>query len=344
MTSRFFHQLTRAAASLALCASMLAASLATTPAYAQPKTRIADLWFAHNAVVMMLGSANDVVATVARKQALPWMFRVAPALAQAQSVNGATANAEDLLRLNADVVFASTGDPTIAAMRRLGLVVVPVGFDDYASMLRCVDLTAQTLDTPLARERAQDYRAYLQSTLDDTAHTLATLATHDSHAQPRVLHVASLAPLKVDGADTIVDQWIHAAGARNAADGLTGNLKPVSIEQVLAWHPDVVILAANAGSIAQSPQRALWETLDAVRAQRVYRNPMGVFPWDRYGPEAALQIRWAARTLHPEAFADAGKNDTLVAQTQQFYARFYGYALSAQDAQRMLAGEPPLPD
>ncbi|WP_321785116.1 ABC transporter substrate-binding protein [Paraburkholderia sp. J94] len=334
ITSRIFNRL--ACAALAFCA----ASLATTPAFAQPKTRIADLWFAHNAVVTMLGSANDVVATVARPQALPWMFRVAPALAHAQPVNGPTANAEDLLRLNADVVFASTADPTIAAMRRLGLNVVPVGFDDYASMLRCVDLTAQTLDTPLARERAHDYRAYLQSTLDDTAHALAA---HGSHAQPRVLHVASLAPLKVDGADTIVDQWIHAAGARNAADGLTGNLKPVSIEQVLAWHPDVVILAANAGSIEQSPQRALWETLDAVRAHRVYRNPMGVFPWDRYGPEAALQIRWAARTLHPEAFTDAGASDTLVAQTQRFYARFYGYALSTQDAQRMLAGERPLP-
>ncbi|WP_321886856.1 ABC transporter substrate-binding protein [Paraburkholderia bannensis] len=316
---------------LATAFALSSCALATQ---AQPKTRIADLWYAHNAVVTMLGSASDVVATVARPQALPWMFRVAPALAHAQPVAGATVNAEDLLRLNADVVFASAGDPTIGAMQRLGLNVVPVGFDDYDSMLRCIDLTAQTLDTPLARERARDYRAYLQATLHDTAQALAA---HGTHATPRVLHVASLTPLKVDGSDTIVDRWIRAAGARNAADGLSGNLKPVSIEQVLAWHPDVVILAANAGAIDASPQRALWQTLDAVRDGRVYRNPTGVFPWDRYGPEAALEVRWAARTLHPEAFRDAAQG-SMQAQTQQFYQRFYGYALSDAQAKLMLNG------
>ncbi|WP_322045537.1 ABC transporter substrate-binding protein [Paraburkholderia sp. J67] len=319
---------------LARFVTALALGACAFTAHAQPKTRIADLWYAHNAVVTMLGSASDVVATVARPQALPWMFRVAPALAHAQAVAGATVNAEDLLRLNADVVFASAGDPTIGAMRRLGLDVVPVGFDDYDSMLRCIDLTAQALDTPLARARASDYRAYLQATLKDTAQALDA---RGSHTAPRVLHVASLMPLKVDGTGTIVDHWIRAAGARNAADGLTGNLKPVSIEQVLAWHPDVVILAANAGSIEESPQRALWQTLDAVRDGHVYRNPTGVFPWDRYGPEAALEVRWAARTLHPEAFPHDGAA-SMVRQTQQFYRRFYGYALSTAEAQRMLSG------
>jgi iron complex transport system substrate-binding protein len=322
-----FARLARALAAAALGSCAFAAQ-------AQPKTRIADLWYAHNAVVTMLGSASDVVATVAQPQALPWMFRVAPALAHAQPVAGATVNAEDLLRLNADVVFASAGDPTIGAMQRLGLDVVPVSFDDYDSMLRCIDLTAQTLDTPLARERARDYRAYLQATLRDTAQALAA---HGGHTTPRVLHVASLMPLKVDGSDTIVDQWIRAAGARNAADGLRGNLKPVSIEQVLAWHPDVVILAANAGSIDATPQRALWQTLDAVRNARVYRNPTGVFPWDRYGPEAALEVRWAARTLHPEAFKNA-EQPSMKLQTQQFYQRFYGYALSNAEAALMLNG------
>jgi iron complex transport system substrate-binding protein len=319
---------------MARVAAALALSSCALATHAQPKTRIADLWYAHNAVVTMLGSASSVVATVARPQALPWMFRVAPALVNAQPVAGATVNAEDLLRLNADVVFASTGDPTIGAMRRLGLDVVPVGFDDYDSMLRCINLTAQTLDTPLARQRATDYRAYLQATLRNTSQVLSA---HGSHTTPRVLHVASLMPLKVDGADTIVDQWIRAAGARNAADGLTGNLKPVSIEQVLAWHPDVVILAANAGSIDASPQRALWQTLDAVREGRVYRNPTGVFPWDRYGPEAALEVRWAARTLHPEAFKNSA-DASMQVQTQQFYQRFYGYTLTDAQAKLMLIG------
>ena len=155
-----------------------------------------------------------------------------------------------------------------------------------------------------------------------------------------VLHIASLGPLKVDGADTIVEQWIKAAGGRNAAIGLDGNLQTVSIEQVLAWHPDVVILAANAGNIDQSPDAALWNTLDAVREHRVDRNPAGVFPWDRYGPEVALQLRWAAQVLHPEQFSHA-QGGSLPQQTQAFYKQFFHYTLSRDDAQRILAGLPP---
>ncbi|MDE1180563.1 ABC transporter substrate-binding protein [Paraburkholderia sp.] len=303
-------------------------------AHAAPKTRIADAWYAHNAVLLMLGAADNIVATVARARAFPWMYRVAPGLARAQRVDGATMNAEALLQLNADIVFTTASDPAIVALRRTGLDVVPVSFTDFDSMLACIDLTAKTLDTPLASQRAQAYRRYLDRTVSDAAREFANVPLDQ---RPRVLHVASVDPLKVDGADTIVDQWIRAAGGRNAADGLTGNLKTVSIEQVLAWHPDAIVLAANAGSLDASPHRALWESLDAVRAKRVYRNPAGVFPWERYGPEVALEVRWAAQVLHPER----AQHDDLVAATRDFYATFFGYPLSDADAQRILAGLPP---
>lgn len=326
---RFFHRWTASA----LISAALGLS-GTHAAFAQPKTHIADAWYAHNAVLLMLGASSNVVATVARSSAFPWMYRVAPGLSHAEAVDGATMNGEELLRLDTDVVFTTTADPSIDALRRTGLDVVPVNFTDFDSMLACIDLTARTLDTPLAMQRAAAYRRYLQQTLADTAKSLGDLPAQN---RPRVLHVASINPLKVDGADTIVDQWIQAAGGRNAADGLRGNLKPVSIEQVLAWHPDIVVLAANAGAIDDSPQHALWDTLDAVRDKHVYRNPAGVFPWDRYGPEVALQIRWATQMFHPER----AQHDDLVALTRQFYAAFFSYALSEKDARRMLAGLPP---
>ena len=307
---------------------VLAVALAQA-AGAAPPQRIADAWFAHNAVLLMLGGADQLVATVARPQSFPWMYRVAPVFKRAVPIDGATMNVEELLRLKTDLVFVTPADPSAAAMGRAGLQVVPVTFTDFASMLDCVDLTARTLATPFAARRAQEYRAYLTQALADVPRAPAR--------RPRVLHVASLNPLKIDGDKTIVDEWIKAAGGRNAADGLHGNLQTVSIEQVLAWQPDVIILAANAGEIAASPQAALWASLPAVRRQRVYRNPGGVFPWDRYGPEVALQVRWAAGILQPTPHSAA----TLVAQTRLFYARFFSYPLSDAEAQRIIAGLPP---
>ena len=116
-------------------------------------------------------------------------------------------------------------------MRRAGLNVVSVGFTDFDSLLQSIDVTVQALDTPLARERAHDYRAYLEQTIAEVSQGTTTEPVKQ---RPRVLHVASLDPLKIDGADTIIDQWIKTAGGRNAATGLHGNLQTVSIEQVLA--------------------------------------------------------------------------------------------------------------
>lgn len=327
---------------VAMCASMQvrAAPQSQSQQQSQPQ-RIAEAWYAHNAVLLMLGAADRVVLTVARPSAFPWMYRVAPAFYHAESVSSDTMNAEELLRLHTDVVFTTPGLPVIPALRRAGLRVVPVQFDDFDSMLACIDETARTLDTPTAHERADDYRRYLATTRSDVRATIGPLA---DAARPRVLHVVSLNPLKVDGTHTIVDEWIKAAGGRNAADGIDGNLREVSIEQVLAWAPDVIILAANAGKIDDTPSAALWKTLAAVKQGRVYRNPAGVFPWDRYGPEVALQVRWAATVIHPDAHAanDAPADD-LVRETERFYARFYGYRLSAEDSRRMIAGLPPTP-
>lgn len=301
---------------------------------AAPPARVADAWFAHNAVLLMLGGADRLVATVAKPKGFPWMYRVAPAFHRALPIDGATMNAEELLRLRTDVVFLTPSDPSAPALRNAGLRVVPVSFTDFASMLDCVDLSARTLDTPFALRRAGEYRAYLQQTLAEAARANAAIP---AALRPRVLHVASVNPLKIDGDRTIVDEWIKAAGGRNAAAGLHGNLQVVSIEQVLAWNPDVIILSANAGELAASPQAALWNGLGAVKRGAVHRNPAGVFPWDRYGPEVALQVRWAAGILQPARRADA----VLLEQTRTFYARFFSYPLSTAEAQRIVAGLPP---
>lgn len=74
-----------------------------------------------------------------------------------------------------------------------------------------------------------------------------------------------------------------------------------------------------------------------MKHQRVLRNPAGVFPWDRYGTEVALQIKWAAQQLHPTRFSDVDMART----TQDFYREFFDYPLSDADAQRILQGMAP---
>ncbi|WP_010507144.1 ABC transporter substrate-binding protein [Komagataeibacter europaeus] len=298
--------------------------------------RIADLWFAHNELVLMLGGARQIVMTVDRPQARPWMYKVFPTLYQAQVVNGPQVNAETLLRDRVDLVFMPDASAAIAAFRGVGVPTLVSAFHDVDGLLRVMDMTAAALGTEQAHVTATRYRTMMLQTVNDARDRLSGLPDAQ---RPRVLHIQSLHPLKVDGADSIVDEWITLAGGRNAAQGVSGNMKPVSVEQVAAWDPDVIILGPDCGTLDPAANGGMWQRLRAVREGRVHNNPSGVFPWDRYGSELPLQISWAARILHPDRFADV---DPLTL-TREFYDTYFHYALSAQDAARILAGQPPEP-
>lgn len=307
----------------------------TTQPVPDHPARIADLWFAHNELVLMLGGAGQVVMTVDRPQARPWMYTVFPALFQARAVNGPQVNAEALLQDRVDLVFVPDATATIAAFRGVGVPTLVASFRDVDGLLRVVDMTATALGTPQAHDTATRYRQMMMQTVNDVRDRLAHVT---AAARPRVLHVQSLHPLRVDGAESIVDEWITLAGGRNAATGVSGNMKPVSIEQVAAWDPDVIILGPDSGQ-PDAGMQATWQHLRAVRAGHVHQNPSGVFTWDRYGSELPLQIRWAAKTLHPELFTDLDP----VAMTRDFYRIWFHYGLSTAQAQQILAAQPPQP-
>ena len=59
-----------------------------------------------------------------------------------------------------------------------------------------------------------------------------------------------------------------------------------------------------------------------MKNNKVIRNPYGTFNWDRYSTEEALQVLWAAKTLHPQKFTDID----MVKETQEFYSTFFGYS------------------
>ena len=295
--------------------------------------RIADGWYAHHALLMTLGAGDRIVATVNHAASQPWMFKVQPSLNQATAVHGTAFNVETLLGKQVDLVFTSLGDRQARAYEQVGLPVMRMGYTDLPGLQRSMLSTARALGGPEPLARARAYNAYLDEQLTQVGKGLADLPETQ---RPRVLHIASLVPLKVDGSDTLIDDWIGIAGGRNAAAGVKGNLQAVSAEQVLAWQPDVVILAAGSGELSQAG--AVLSQLEAVRQGRVLRNPAGVFPWDRYGTEVALQVQWAAQVLHPDRFEGVD----MVARTRSFYERFFDYALSEGDARRVLTGLGPL--
>lgn len=298
--------------------------------------RIADLWHANNQIVLLLGGQDKLVATTQAIQKLPWFKVVDPGIASVDApVTGTDVNMEELLGTNPDVVLASNKDQ-IDQARSAGIPAVRVDFQDFDGLKKTVDITADVIGTDDARDRAQKYTQYLDKNLDLVRDRLKDVSDQD---KPSVLHIAGGSDLtKVDGQDSLIGEWMTAAGAKNSLDGVA-NLKNITMEEIVRSQPDTIIVGGtdSAQGIQKIKEDPAWANVPAVKNDRLIQNPVGTFNWDRYSAEEALQVLWAAKTFHPEKFQDVD----LVSETRSFYRDYYGYDLTEDQAHRIIEAQAP---
>lgn len=299
--------------------------------------KIADLWHAHNQIILMLGAADKLVGTTDNFKKRGWANVVFPGLANVEAlVTGTGAgevNYEEAMSLKPDVVFASDKEVSNTA-RQNGLTTVNVMFQDYDGLRDNVSLTAQILGGE-AEELATKWQNILDDNIALVEKKMAGVADAD---KVKVLHIVSPNSFtKVDGLNNIVDEWIKLAGGVNALTA-EGNMIEVTMEDIVAADPDIIIIGSGAAeAVNQLLADEAWSGITAVKNQAVYANPSGVFAWDRYSGEEALQVLWAAKKLNPELFEDIDMEQ----ETKDFYKTFYGYELSDDEVKKILNGEEP---
>ncbi len=289
-------------------------------------TRVADPWHANNAMVLMLGGADKLVATTVQAQNQPWLRKLYPRIVQVPAAFDAAGevNMESLIGAHPDVIlmaYDGTSPKWVGAVDGYHVPVVLMPNTSLADLEATARMTAQVLG-PREQQIAADYVRYFDGNINRVRQITGKLTAAE---RPKVLHTASAGILTVDGRLTVPDDWINIAGGVNAAD-VVGNGRPVTMEQVAAWDPDVIIVGSapnqqNRQAILDDPR---WRQIKAVREARVFVNPTGAYLWDRHSAEAALQILWAAKTLHPELFRDIN----IAQETKSFYAKYFHYSLT----------------
>ena len=296
-------------------------------------TKYADGWYAHNEITIMLTGAEGLVATHCAEKDYPWMYKVCPNMSGATATFGKDFNFEDLVALEPQVIFDSTDNLRDKATEA-GIPLVNCMFKTFDEMKKSIELTA-TVYGGDAPDIAKKYNAELDQVLADVKAKTDKLADSE---RVSVLHGNAVHDLTIDGTNTIIDDWIKAAGGKNAVDESTqGNAQAkFSLEQIVAWNPDVII-TGKADDVDAILNDESWSTINAVKNKKVYVNPKGVFGWDRYGVEELLQIQWAAATLHPELFSDLKIED----KVKDFYKTYLNYNLTDDEVKLILAAKNP---
>ena len=121
----------------------------------------------------------------------------------------------------------------------------------------------------------------------------------------------------------------------NVAGATRGGLAVVSLEQVLAWDPEV-IFTNDPNFYAGVWRDARWSTVAALRAKRVHLSPHLPYGWFDFPPGAnrIVGLYWAGKILYPDLFPE-----DLRAKTAEFYRLFYHREPDAAQLDALL-GEP----
>jgi len=300
--------------------------------------RVADLWHANNQIVLLLGGADKLVATTTAIAANPWFAEVYPNIKNVPVLtNGETIQVEELLSQKPDAVLLSKKS-MLTEVNQAGLKGVRVSFQDFDGLKKTVSITAEVLGDK-APEIAKSYIKELEGNIQFVESRIKDVK---EEKRPTVLHITSGADLlKIDSGKSMIGEWIRLAGGKSVLPD-QANMVTVTMESIVEANPDVIIIGRGGNktqaAIEKIKSDPTWQSISAVKNNRIYANPTGTFPWDRYSAEEALQILWAAQLFHPEKFQDID----MVEKTQAFYKKYYGYALSKENAEQILKGLSPL--
>lgn len=239
-----------------------------------------------------------------------------------------TPNIETILSLAPDVVFqwADIGDHMLEPLDRAGLRVLGMKYgtqadlEYYTGMLGQVAGKSAKVDALFAR--FHDKRTEIER----------QVASIPAAKRPGVAYFGRYNEMNAYGIKTYHDFYVDLVGGRNVAEGVVGSNTTVTVEQVLAWDPEVILLGnfdnATPQDVYNDPR---WRSLRAVRSKRVYKAPMGGVRWDPPGEESVLTWMWLANLLHPDRFSY-----DIRGETRAHYRFLYNYALSDAQLDKIL--------
>lgn len=222
-----------------------------------------------------------------------------------------TGNYETFISMHPDVVIegfttdGGTAGATIAErQQKMGAIPVIAVEDStnssgYSAPIRFMgELLGE-------EEQAEAMIAYYEGVLTTVTERAASIPDDE---RVGVYYAEGPKGLTTDPSGSSHSELIDLCGGRNVADcAITPGMgmTEVSMEQVIAWDPDL-ILVEDPVFYATVKTNPLWQEITAVKTGRVYLTPQTAFCWfDRPpGINRIVGIPWTAKTLYPDLFQD----------------------------------------
>jgi iron complex transport system substrate-binding protein len=247
---------------------------------------------------------------------------------------GNSANLEAVLTLKPDLIVdaGSTGRTYVELAERVqGQTGIPYAlldgrFDQIPQSYRILGRLTGRM------ERAETLARWCEQAMGTIGGRIATIPAGE---RPSVYYARGPRGLETGLGGSINVETLTFLGARNVAATQPGSgLAQVSLEQVLAWDPDVIVtIDLNfSESVRRDPA---WAGIRAVKAGRVHLSPKLPFGWVDFPPSVNRMagLWWLAKLLYPARFPE-----DIRAIAREFHTLFYQVTPSEAQLDAVLSG------
>ena len=251
-------------------------------------------------------------------------------------IDGSTVNAEELMKLQPDVVFYN------ASRKELGETLRKAGFPAVAMSVNKWEYNCiETLNNWIAllsqlfpeNDKTQVVADYSHKMYDLVQERVSTIP-EDQREKAFFLYQYSETNLQTSGKLFFGQWWADAIGVKNVAEELsTDNSVAVNMEQIYAWNPSLIFITnfttADAHALYNNTVGTYnWSVVDAVENHRVYKMPLGMYRSYTPGVDTPVTLLWLAKTAYPNLFEDID----IIRETKAYYQEVFGIELTDDQA------------
>ncbi|HEJ9488116.1 TPA: ABC transporter substrate-binding protein [Proteus mirabilis] len=293
-------------------------------------------------LLVQLDATDKVIGVMSnwKQQLGDGYAQLAPSLEKTPKVGDLTSfDAESLVKLQPQVVFVTNYAPKemIDKISALGIPVVAISLrkevnDDKSTLNPTLQNEEQAYNEGLKEgilligdivNKSENAQALVNDTFKQREQVSQRL--QDIPKEQRVRAYMANPDLTTYGSGKYTGLMMEHAGAFNVAASTVKGYKQVSLEQVIAWDPEVIFIQDRYPQVVDEiKQDTRWQVISAVKNNRIYLMPEYAKAWGYPMPEAmAIGELWMAKKLYPEKFSDIDIQKAANDWYQKFYRTQY---------------------
>ncbi|MDO8578914.1 MAG: cobalamin-binding protein [Dehalococcoidales bacterium] len=205
---------------------------------------------------------------------------------------------EKIASLNPDLVLTDGHSDNIKQLDSLNITYMVIDPKTIDDVYKDIDLIGKVAGV-------ENKAASLVAGMKNTANGVQNRA--QNAPKIKVIYLLDATDLNnpwTAGPGSFVDAMIGMAGGENIAGGTSGAYGQMSIEQIIAADPDIIILPGQHGTAFTAPEvlkaHPAWQKTSAVKNNRIFIANADLI--DRSGPRIVQGLEEIAKTIHPELY------------------------------------------